>query len=121
MPEIAPRSGATRFFRPAPAPRVWVPRLCVFAATLKAQQYSSPDTPQGLLLQVRKKLILPIERLPRYVRTETIDRSTFEPRESLVCRSFDDLASRGKRAAGESASAHPIGCGWTLELPVIVL
>jgi hypothetical protein len=98
MPEIAPRSGATRFFRPAPAPRVWVPLLCVFAATLEAQQYSSPDTPQGLLLQVRKKLMLTIERLPRYMCTETIDRSTFALRESLVRPSCDDLASRRKES-----------------------
>jgi hypothetical protein len=49
---------------------MWVPLLCVFAATLEAQQFSS-RAPQALILQVRKRLMLTIDRLPRYMCTET--------------------------------------------------
>lgn len=59
-----------------------------------AQQSSQPDDPKTILLEARKQVMLTIDRLPRYMCTETIDRSTFLPREDVAGRSCDDLVSR---------------------------
>jgi hypothetical protein len=42
-------------------------------------------------------VMLTVNRLPRYMCTETIDRSTFRPEANIAGRSCDDLASRGKK------------------------
>ncbi len=62
-----------------------------------ASQSSLTDDPKAILLQTRKKVMLTIDRLPRYMCTETIDRSTFLPREEVAGRSCDDLVSRKRK------------------------
>lgn len=65
--------------------------------SLAASQSSQPDDPKTILLEVRKKVMSTTDRLPRFMCTETIDRSTFLPRENVEGRSFDDLVSRKRK------------------------
>jgi len=75
----------------------WWLLLCVFATSAAAQQDSSGDDAKALLLEVRRKLMLTVNRLPKYMCTETIDRSTFQPNANVTGRSCDDLASLRKK------------------------
>jgi hypothetical protein len=61
-----------------------------------AEPASLPAAQQGQLLAIRKNVMATVNRLPKYLCTETIDRSTFLPRAVVPNRSCDDLASRGK-------------------------
>ena len=70
--------------------------LCGLAGSLAAQQDSSEDA-KTLLLEVRKKLMLTLTSLPKYMCTETIDRAMFEPQVKLAAQSCDDLAGLKKR------------------------
>src|SRR6202046_1277674 len=72
--------------------------LCAFATSGLAQQDSRRGDPESLLLQVRKKVMLKVNQLPKYLCTETIDRSTFHPRLNMSGRSCADLASLRKKA-----------------------
>lgn len=72
--------------------------LCALATSVAAQQYPPGDDAKSLLLEVRKKVMLTINRLPKYMCTETIDRSTFKPEAKVLGRSCDDLAIRRKQA-----------------------
>jgi len=74
-----------------------IPLLCVFATSAASQQRSPQPDAKELLLEVRKKLNLTITRLPKYMCTETIDRSTFQTEAKITRRSCDDLASRRKK------------------------
>ena len=69
-----------------------------FAACLAAQEHSNADDARALLLEVRKKVMLTVDRLPKYMCTETIDRSTFLPEAKLSGHPCDDLAGRRKKA-----------------------
>ena len=60
-----------------------------FAASVWAQ-----EDPKDLLLKVRAKVTQTVNRLPRYLCTQTIDRSIFLPEPRLVSFACDDLASR---------------------------
>ena len=71
--------------------------LCAFATSGLAQQDSRRGDPESLLLEVRKKVMLKVNQLPKYLCTETIDRSTFHPRTNMSGRSCDDLASLRKK------------------------
>jgi hypothetical protein len=71
--------------------------LCAFAAYGLAQQDSRRGDPESLLLQVRKKVMLKVNQLPKYLCTETIDRSTFQPKAKVMIRSCDDLARLRKK------------------------
>lgn len=51
-----------------------------------------------LLLDARKKVVQTIKRLPKYLCTETVDRSTFQSEVEVLSRSCDDLANRRKQA-----------------------
>jgi hypothetical protein len=62
-----------------------------FATSLAAQQSSPADDGRTLLADVRKKVMLTLDRLPRYMCTETIDRSTFLPKKQLTKRQFRPL------------------------------
>src|SRR5271169_5824070 len=64
--------------------------LSVFATSATAQQ-SSGDDGRALLAEVRKKVMLTLDRLPKYMCTETIDRSTFQPRKKVTKRQFRPL------------------------------
>jgi hypothetical protein len=66
--------------------------LCALVSCLTAQSYSQQD-PKTLLLEVRKKQMLTLDRLPRYMCTETVDRSMFEPQVKVARRSCDDITS----------------------------
>jgi len=71
---------------------MWVSATC-----LAAQEHPRADDAKALLLEVRKKVMLTVDRLPKYMCTETIDRSTFRPEAKVFGRSCDDLASRRKK------------------------
>lgn len=75
--------------------------LSVLAATLEAQPQQIRYDPNLLLEQVREKLKPTIDRLPRYLCTETIDRTTFDPRTKLGSPSCTEVAKR-KMEAGWS-------------------
>jgi hypothetical protein len=76
----------------------WLLLLCISNAPVAAQRDSTRDEAKALLFEVRKKVMQTVNRLPKYMCTETIDRSTFLPQANLVNRSCDDLASRRKKA-----------------------
>ena len=67
------------------------------AGLAAAQQDSSSDDVRALLLQVRKTVLQTVQQLPRYLCTETIDRSVLRPKESVENRSCDDLAGLRRR------------------------
>jgi hypothetical protein len=71
--------------------------LSAIAASGFAQQDSRRGDPEWLLLQVRKKVMLKVNQLPRYLCTETIDRSTFQPKATVTSRACDDLALLRKK------------------------
>ena len=70
--------------------------LLAFAGLAAAQQDSSSDDVRAVLLGVRRTVLQTIERLPRYLCTETIDRSVMRPKDSLPDRSCDDLSGLRK-------------------------
>jgi hypothetical protein len=72
--------------------------LCVISTSGVAQQYSHRDDPESLLLGVRKKVMLKVNQLPKYLCTETIDRSTFHPIPNVIGHSCDDLALLREKA-----------------------
>jgi len=76
---------------------MWLPVLCAFATSAAAQQNLARQDAKTLLLAVRKKVMLTVGRLPRYMCTETVDRSVFQPGINVSGRSCDDLASRRKK------------------------
>jgi hypothetical protein len=71
--------------------------LLLFATPVQAQQDSARDDAKALLLEVRKKVMLTVNRLPKYLCTETIDRSTFQPKAKVSVHSCDDLAGLRKK------------------------
>lgn len=76
----------------------WLLLLCVFGTPVAAQQAPTGDDAKALLFAVRKKVMQTVNRLPKDMCTETIDRSTFLPEADLLSRSYDDFASRRKKA-----------------------
>ena len=55
------------------------------------------DDAKALLLAVRRKVMLTIQRLPRFLCTETIDRATFQPEANVNGLSCDELAGAKRR------------------------
>jgi hypothetical protein len=78
-----------RFGPPATSERAVVVRRTSEPASLPAAQ-------QEQLLAVRKTVIATVDRLPKYLCTETIDRSTFLPKAVNTIRPCNTLASRRK-------------------------
>ena len=70
--------------------------VCLLTSPIAAQQDSTSDDPKALLLQVRKKVMLTVDRLPRYLCTETIDRSTLRAAVAVNSRSCDDASGHRK-------------------------
>lgn len=64
--------------------------LFSFAASMQAQQ-----DPRDLLVSVRDKAMQTVDRLPRYMCTQTVDRAQYEPIERHPS-SCDDLAAQKK-------------------------
>src|SRR5580658_9418605 len=62
--------------------------LCCLAACLQAQ----PD-PGDLLQRVTRKVLETVGRLPRYMCTQTIDRSQYEPASGTAGHSCDSAAA----------------------------
>lgn len=52
------------------------------------------DDPKQLLLKVRKNVLLTIDRLPKYVCTEKVERTSYRPKQSARRVSCDELATR---------------------------
>jgi len=68
--------------------------LVVLAGSVGAQQDFAQDDPTALLLKVRSKVLQTVDRLPRYLCTETVDRATYQPEIDVAGRSCDYLAAR---------------------------
>ena len=67
--------------RPRPARVITFPKFCVgllllIAAIARAQ---GQDDPKELLLQLRQNVMETVKRLPKYVCTQTVDRTRYEP------------------------------------------
>lgn len=60
-------------------------------------QSSQVNDPAQLLLEVRKRVVLTVTSLPKHLCTETIERTTFLPRDAVVHPSCDDLVSRKRQ------------------------
>ena len=79
---------------------LWMRLLLLFCALLLPLK--GPQNPPGdaetLLAQVRKKVIGSLSQLPRYLCTETVDRSTFQPEANTFIDSCQDLANLKKRS-----------------------
>lgn len=69
----------------------------ISAARISAQQDASEDDAKAVLFEVRNKVMQTVNRLPKYMCTETTDRVTLVPERKVSIRSCDDLASRRKR------------------------
>ncbi|MBZ5726139.1 MAG: hypothetical protein LAP87_14210 [Acidobacteriia bacterium] len=79
-------------------------RQLLLLAGLAARVMAQPD-PSELLLRVREDVLRTVDRLPRYMCTQTIDRTQYEPDRIVSVNDCEELAlSRGTR--------------WTL-LPVV--
>ena len=65
--------------------------MCALATCAVAQQSPSGDDGRKLLVEVRKKVMLTLDRLPKYMCTETIDRSTFQPKKKVTKHKFRPL------------------------------
>jgi hypothetical protein len=76
--------------------------LWAIANSVAAQQ-SSPDDAKVLLFEVRKNMMKTIDRLPKYLCTETVDRSTFQPEAETKNRSCDGWRAAEIARTGESA------------------
>ena len=73
-------------------PSMWLLLLLgILVPSVAAQQGSARDDAKALLLEVREKVMLTLNRLPKYMCTETIDRSTFQPRKKVTKRQFRPL------------------------------
>ncbi len=70
--------------------------FCVFITSVQANQ--DPRQADQILLEVRKNVTLTLERLPRYLCTETIERSTFRPKVNRPTSSCRDLAEQRRMA-----------------------
>jgi hypothetical protein len=72
--------------------------LLLFGNTVGAQPSTSVEDARALLLDVRKKVVQTVQRLPKYLCTETVDRTTFRPDAPLAGSSCDELAGRRKKS-----------------------
>jgi hypothetical protein len=72
-------------------------RQLLLLAALAARGMAQPD-PSELLLRVRENVLRTVDRLPRYMCTQTIDRSQFEPDRHIFVKDCEELElSRGTR------------------------
>ena len=72
-------------------------RQLLLLAALAAHLMAQPD-PSELLLRVREKVLHTVDRLPRYMCTQTIDRAQYEPDLPVFVKDCEELElSRGTR------------------------
>jgi hypothetical protein len=72
-------------------------RQLLLLAALAARGMAQPD-PSELLLRVRENVLRTVDRLPRYMCTQTIDRSQYEPDRHIFVKDCEELElSRGTR------------------------
>jgi hypothetical protein len=69
------------------------PRLLAILAVWDQSAQTATEDPKALLLEVRNKVMLTLSRLPKYLCTETVNRSMLRPVEPFTGSSCDDLAS----------------------------
>src|ERR1700693_4097363 len=74
---------------------IWLSVLSVIS--ILAAQTSEADDPKAFLLEVRKKVMLTLNRLPKYMCTETIERSMLKPAGTVPGPSCDDITSQKRR------------------------
>src|ERR1019366_4548033 len=65
-------------------------RQLLLLAALAARGVAQPD-PSELLLRVRENVLRTVDRLPRYMCTQTIDRSQYEPDRVVYVKDCEDL------------------------------
>jgi hypothetical protein len=74
---------------------MWARWLLVFG--IASGVYAQQD-PKDLLAQVGRRITDSVDRLPRYISTETIERRYFEPHVTRRLHSCDDVAAEQKSA-----------------------
>ncbi len=74
---------------------MWLSVLSVIL--IQALRAQAVDDPKELLLEVRKKVMLTIDRLPKYMCTETVERSMLRATGTMAGPSCDDVASQKAR------------------------
>jgi hypothetical protein len=84
----------------------WFVLLGLLVTSVTAQQSSAGGDGKELLAEVRKKVLLTLDRLPKYMCTETIDRSTFHPKKKVTKRQFRPLGLDPK----EPTPMRPVSC-----------
>lgn len=67
-----------------------VRRQLLLLASLVGRVMAQPD-PNELLLRVREKVLDTVDRLPRYMCTQTIDRSQYDPDRTVYVKDCEDL------------------------------
>jgi len=77
---------------------MWVNLLFLLNSATSVQ---SPDDPLDLLRRVSQKIMGTVERLPKYVCTETIERAQYEPTAKHYVRSCDDIIAERRTAHWE--------------------
>ncbi|HYW43104.1 MAG TPA: hypothetical protein VE959_09625 [Bryobacteraceae bacterium] len=65
-------------------------RLLLLVAGLAVRAAAQPD-PSELLPRVRDRVLHTVDRLPRYMCTQTVDRSQYEPDRSVYVKDCEDL------------------------------
>jgi hypothetical protein len=76
--------------------------FCSVAASVLAQPNQAQQDPKDLLLSVRRKVMETVRRLPRYMCTETIDRTQYEPDIARQGSACDQPALQRKLHVAES-------------------
>src|SRR5580698_6668398 len=77
----------------------WPCLFATFLVSLHAAQIFPADDPKALLLEVRKKVMLTLNRLPKYMCTETVERSMLRPAGAAAGSSCDEIASQKRKAS----------------------
>jgi hypothetical protein len=75
-------------------PTLWCTVLTFASGALLA----SEQDPKTVLLEVRHKVLLSIDRLPKYMCTQTVERVTYVPKEQIVNRACDERVSRKQKS-----------------------
>ena len=68
--------------------------------------------PSKLLLRVRDKVVHTLDRLPRYMCTQTIDRSVYEPAQREVEAKACEDSKRSEDLDGSWCAQWRIGTSW---------
>ncbi len=72
----------------------WMWLSVISVISIQALRAQAADDPKELLLEVRKKVMLTIDRLPKYMCTETVDRSMLRAAGTMAGPSCDEVATQ---------------------------